>query len=201
MANMKYYGEFLGTKEVAKRFKVTECTVVNWVRRGWIPYTDLSYGLERPIYGFKVDDVLMFDPKNFRAKAGRKKSVKPYETYFEYDEEKGEEKMEVLCFTNVQSAEINNAKRNPKRAQSYWGFNVYFKDLEMMDRFLKLYEDLFLDSYTMELEWSTNEYRWDPRKILHIIVEKGTIPMIKDALGDLMKCYHRRYYIGCEPKY
>jgi len=75
MASMKYYGKLMSTEDVAKKFKVSGKTVINWATRGWLPYTDLSNGVERQFYGFKEEDVIVFNPADHRGRPGRKKAI------------------------------------------------------------------------------------------------------------------------------
>lgn len=77
MANNKFYGKLMATSDVAKRFKVTTTTVIRWANRGWLQYTDLSNGVERQFYGFREEDVAVFNPADHRGRPGRKpKTVK-----------------------------------------------------------------------------------------------------------------------------
>ena len=173
MASNKFYGRLMATSDVAKRFKVTTTTVIGWANRGWLPYTDLSNGVERQFYGFREEDVAAFDPAEHRGRPGRKKVVK------------------------VIVEEM--PKKNLNKVQTYWGYNFFFGSEELRERFLQLYEDLFLDTHIDDTRKDPLDEGVEKKHHLHVVVEKGTIPMIKEALGDMVKTKYKRYYIGCNP--
>ena len=66
----------------------------------------------------------------------------------------------------------------------------YFEDLDMMYRFIKLYEDLF-----MSYECRDETVFVGLNGMVKVKAEHGVIPKIKKGMGNLIQTRHAKYYV------
>lgn len=78
--------------------------------------------------------------------------------------------------------------KNPKMAREYNGYYFTFEDIEIRDRFLNLYWDLFKD-------YEIDPFHKNEPLFVKVLCKGGIIPEIRKNLGDLITTQRYRYFV------